>query len=243
MMKKFVVFLAVAVLFASSSVSPAGAAQDSPAPTASSLSELLEKAIFTEESVGDLDAAIEIYQTILAEAEASRPYVAQAQFRLGMCYLKQGKEDKAAAALQRVLTNFPKQRELVEQARTRLTELGHPMAAAATVTRQVWAGSEVDILGVPSPDDRYLTFVDWETGDLAIRDLASGKNRHLTNKGSWWESKEYAEYSVVSPDTRQVAYVWFNSELFHELRLVGIDGSGHRVLYRNDEPGHIQPHA
>lgn len=111
------------------------------------------------------------------------------------------------------------------------------------VARQVWTGPGVDILGAPSPDGRYLTFVDWATGDLAVRDLTTGESRRLTNKGDWYESKEYAEYSTVSPDGKQVAYVWFNEKLSHELRLIGIDGSDPRVVYRNDDLEYIQPYA
>ncbi|MCH9015601.1 MAG: PD40 domain-containing protein, partial [Gemmatimonadetes bacterium] len=58
----------------------------------------------------------------------------------------------------------------------------------------------------------------------------SGEKHRLTNKGNWYESKEYAEYSTFSPNGKQVAYVWFNNELSHELRLVGIDGSESRIL-------------
>ncbi len=42
------------------------------------------------------------------------------------------------------------------------------------VIRQVWVGPEVDILGGPSPDGRYLSFVHWDTGDLAVRSLNTG---------------------------------------------------------------------
>ncbi|MEE9269625.1 MAG: hypothetical protein V3V49_05120, partial [Candidatus Krumholzibacteria bacterium] len=54
-----------------------------PAP-AQSASDLLEKGIFTEETVGDLDAAIKIYEKIVAEGDSHRTYAAQAQYRLGM---------------------------------------------------------------------------------------------------------------------------------------------------------------
>jgi Tol biopolymer transport system component len=111
------------------------------------------------------------------------------------------------------------------------------------VARQVWAGPGVDILGGPSPDGRYLTFVDWETGDLAVRDLKTGENRRLTNKGSWFESREFAEYPRISPSGKQVAYAWFNKDNFYELRIIGLDGSKPRVLYRNEEVPFAGPAA
>ena len=236
-MKHKMIVLLTVIAFAASPSSGQQVAKVSPLP------ELLENAIFTEETVGDLDAAIEMYLSILEQAEADRAFVAQAQFRLGLCYLKKGNEDEAVAALRKLVADFPTQQELVAQANDRLSELGFPSPAAGMVARRVWGGPGVDFLGAPSPDGRHVTFVDWETGDLAIHDLTSGDKRRLTNKGGWSESKEYAEYSTVSPSGKQVAYVWFNKELSHDLRLIGIDGSAPRVLYRQDEPGHIQPHA
>ena len=109
------------------------------------------------------------------------------------------------------------------------------------VVRQVWAGPEVDVLGSVSADGRYLTYVDWETGDMAVRELATGNKRRLTSKGSWFESIEFALFSLVSPDGRQAAYAWFNKDFFFDLRLVGLDGSGPRVLYRNEETEYVQP--
>ena len=50
---------------------------------AESAAELLEKGIYTEQTVGDLAAAIEIYTRVVENTEANRPHAAQAQFRLG----------------------------------------------------------------------------------------------------------------------------------------------------------------
>jgi len=101
------------------------------------------------------------------------------------------------------------------------------------VARQVWTGPEVDLTGGPSPDGRYLSYVDWETGDLALRDLSTGEKRLLTNR----PLGEFAFYSRVSPDGQQVAYVWVDSEAPYHLRVTSIndlrDGIKPRVLYRN----------
>ena len=118
-----------------------------------------------------------------------------------------------------------------------------PATPSGMVARQVWAGPGVDILGTPSPHGRFLSFVDWSTGDLAVRALATGEKRRLTNKGSWADSVEFAEYSVFSPDGKQVAYAWFNKDWFYDLRIIGIDGSGARVLYTNQDLRYIWPAA
>jgi len=80
-------------------------------------SELLEKAIFTEETVGDLDAAIGIYQQILDDAESNRKLAAQAQLRLAMCYLKKGQDTEATEAFDLLIENYPDQKELIAEAR------------------------------------------------------------------------------------------------------------------------------
>jgi Tol biopolymer transport system component/beta-lactamase regulating signal transducer with metallopeptidase domain len=107
------------------------------------------------------------------------------------------------------------------------------------VIRQVWA-TPSDVSGTVSADGRHLSFVDWETGDLAIRELGTESQRRLTNKGSWETSKEYALESTISPDGRQVAYTWMDKDESMELRLVGLDHSEPRVLYRSTEVGWIE---
>ncbi len=109
------------------------------------------------------------------------------------------------------------------------------------VTRQVWGGPYVDIEGSVSSDGRHISFVDWETGDLAIRDLETGTNRRLTNKGSWLDSSESAGSPKMSPDGQQVAYGWSNKDGSCDLRLIGIDGSNPRVVYNNRDLDWIMP--
>jgi dipeptidyl aminopeptidase/acylaminoacyl peptidase len=83
--------------------------------------------------------------------------------------------------------------------------------------------------------------MDPETGDLALRDLATGKMRRLTSRKT---AGEFAYFSVVSPDSRRVAYAWFNESGFYDLRLAEAGGaSPPRILYRNPEAGFVQPSA
>jgi len=107
--------------------------------------------------------------------------------------------------------------------------------------RKVWADRRTNLLGQPSLDGRYLSFVDWETGDLAVHEFATGQNHRLTNKGSWRDSAEYAYFSVFSPDSRQVAYAWFNEQKFYELRVVSIEDSRPPLLYPSPEAGRGGP--
>ncbi len=85
--------------------------------SAQSAAELLEKGIYLEETAGQVEEAIEIYRRITGDATADRAYVAEALLRLGTCHLKQGDAVAAAAAFDRLRTEYPEQEGLVARAR------------------------------------------------------------------------------------------------------------------------------
>jgi hypothetical protein len=111
-----------------------------------------------------------------------------------------------------------------------------PQAEDSLVVRRVWAGREPDFYAsTPSPDGRYLTEVDWMTGDLALIDLVTGELRHVTDKGPWEDSYSYAQSAVFSPDGRRIAYTWFNDEVDgYEIWTIDPDGSDARVLLHHE---------
>ena len=95
--------------------------------------------------------------------------------------------------------------------------------------------------GAISSDGRFLSYTDWSTGDLVLQDLKTGEKRHLTNKGSWEQSSEFAEWEqAISPDGKQVAYAWHIERDLCDLRIIGLDGSEPRIIYRNEEIACIQ---
>ena len=131
---------------------------------AESIGERLYKGVYQEETVGDLKAAMKIYQEIVADEKANRPHVAQATYRLGMCYVKQGQKEQAIQTFGELIEEFPGQAKLLERARGQLNALGHvPESDEAGVQLQnVWAYSglaELDVLAI-SRDGRYCAFVD-----------------------------------------------------------------------------------
>ena len=113
------------------------------------------------------------------------------------------------------------------------------LTSVQAAPRLVWRGPEVNLLGAPSPDGRWLSFV--LAGDLAIRDLQSGAVRRLTQRPAG--SKEFAYFSVFSRDSRTVAYAWFNAQGYYELRLIPVDGGTPVVAFSNAEAGFVQPCA
>lgn len=203
---------------------------------------LLEQAQQKELVDGQLEDAISIYKDVLARFPKNRAAGAKALVQMGQCYEKLGK-DEARKAYERVLQDYADQGPAAEQARTRLAALRKPAGSEpGMVTRKVWSGPGVDTSGSVSSDGRHLSYTDWETGDLAIRDLEAGKNRRLTNSGSWdYSSEEFALDSRISPDGKQVAYAWFNKESFSDLRLIALDQPQPRVLYSNKDVEYVQP--
>ena len=136
---------------------------------------------------------------------------------------------------------------LPDAKRTKAAETSAAKPGRNITLRQVWSGPGVDTYGAPSPDGRYLSYVDWETSDLnhndlAIYEIATGKKRRLTNNASWYESGEYqfALSSIWSPDGKQIAYQWWSNLI--ELCVIGIDGSKPRILYSSEEKEWARPY-
>ena len=204
---------------------------------------LLGAALHQEEVEGNLEAAIETYKKLLAEFPGNRSLAAQAQFRIGVCYEKLGRRE-AQKAYEEVLARYADQPEFVAKARERLEAIQSASAAAlrkppvagkepALATRQIWELPDMgNIEGAPSPDGRYISFTDWDTGDLAIRDLEAGTNRRLTDKGPWEKSEEFALYSRWSPDGKQIAYDWYDGNSM-DMQVIAMEGGASRTLIDN----------
>lgn len=88
--------------------------------SAQSAAELLQKGIYTQETVGDIDAAIRIYQQVIALGSDSRTQAAQAQYRLGLCLVRKGSTNEATKAFEKLITDYPEQKELVAAARQQM---------------------------------------------------------------------------------------------------------------------------
>lgn len=111
--------------------------------------------------------------------------------------------------------------------------------------RRVWDVSRD--YASPSPDGRFITFVDWSTGDVAVHELATGEDRRATNKGTWEENGSWAEEPMFSPDGRRIVYTYGNTRTGdpyrYELRVVELGDTTQQLLYALDfeTEGWIQP--
>lgn len=205
--------------------------------------DLFQQALLQERVDGDLVAAIERYQRIVDKHGENRLLAATALVQIGQCWEKLGNAE-AGKAYEQVLRDYADQPKQVAIARSRLAMLGGPSTTdlpSTMMTRRIWTGPSEPLFGSLDRDGRYLTFVDWSTGDLAVRELATGKVRRLTDKGPWSQSSQYALNSAVSPDGRRVVFTWADEQGDYALRTVGIDGSQPQVLYANEEVPYPTP--
>jgi Tol biopolymer transport system component len=209
-------FLIIAFVFLTGSLS----AQDKNA------SSLLTTAIYEEEVTGNLDKAVDLYLGILKKYPDDRPVAAKSLYHLGLVNEKMGKQ-KASEYFTRLVNSYPDQTELVALAKTKLASLTGTTGGSGSSTlavRRVWSGA--DVTGKVSPDGRFVSCTDWETGDIAFHDLITGQNRRLTDGSN---PDATIEYSVPSPDSKSIAYYWVGNDSY-DLRVIGLDGSKPKVL-------------
>ena len=189
---------------------------------------LLRAAIEKEEVDGDLDAAIRQYQQVIKIAGADRAVAAQALLRLGGCYEKRGPEE-ARQAYQQLIRDYAEQAKEVAAARQRLAALSTGSTARAGASRlSIHRVPDLDTFTSPSPDGRFLAFTDWNTGNLTILDVAAGTKRPLTNDGTLGEPSRFAEFSVWSRDSQQIACLWYSAGAsgdVYELRVLSVAGN------------------
>lgn len=84
---------------------------------ADALTEKLQHGLFEEEANHNLDAAIQAYQSVVAQSDEQRKVIATALFRLGECYRKLGRTNDANAQYQRIVRDFSEQEPLVKLSR------------------------------------------------------------------------------------------------------------------------------
>jgi Tol biopolymer transport system component len=202
-----------------------------------SAEELYEAAIFKKDAEGDLQGAIQLFLKVIAKFPENRKVAAKAQFQIGICYEKLGLKE-AEKAFQKVIDNYPEQADAVKMAKEKLSVL---LKAQNFVEKgygqfridAIWTVSEWGGFGKVSPDGKYLSEVDWEIGDIAVREIATGKKLRLTER-KVWDSPGFALNSQWSPDSKQLVYEWL--EPYHvQLRIIGMDDKKPRILYPGKE--------
>ena len=205
-----------------------------------------QAAVHKEMVERDLKGAIEDYKKISQGPD--RALAAKALLRMAECYQKLG-DAEATKVYQRLVKDFGGHPEAVE-AQTRLAALGVGSPAASGEPRRVWTPTVANgaccrpdryQYGRISRSGRYLPFHAYgEPGGLFVRDLRTGVNRHLVARadrraaGNGAQSsllpgpeRSFPDYaSVMSPDERSVAFMWWQGGAERwELRVVDLQGS------------------
>lgn len=201
--------------------------------------QLFERARMLDESNQNLTEAIKLYSQVVKQSQEQRALAARAQLRVGLLYERLGRKAEAQRAFQAVVSQYADQAEVARQAQAKLPKGAN---AAANMNSKVATGltvrkvldASVSLNDAVSPDGRYVVGLDWEAGGIAIRDLLTGEKRRLTNKlgkDAWYDTP------IFSADGKQIAYTVGISQGkndTYELHIVGADGSGERLIYRND---------
>jgi len=186
---------------------------------------------------GDLNGAIKQYQTIVDKFRTDRAVVATALVHMAECYQKLG-DAESRKIYERVMREFTDQPESVATARTQLAALRGPSTGPTTMTtRRVWSPEPGSVSGMGSTDGHYLSYGD-RTGNLVVHSLATGETRRFINKGPFDPAiNTEADYSVISPDGRQIAYAFWNGH--YDLRVVPVSaatsGAPPRILFSNED--------
>jgi hypothetical protein len=217
---------------------------------AQSASELLEQGIYEEETAGDLEAAIKIYNQIIKDAEVDRPSIAQALYRLGMCHLKSGQDDAAVRTFEKLVGEFPEQEDLVEKARQHLPEASKDFVLGPVP----WVDDEVLIHTAKLPGGLEIGRFIWIANSITLagkegwrlrllRYIGDGSNQGSSRVDVWRDNlapisstfnhTQLGEIEVAyAADKVKMTTKGEKEDAVHE---IDID----RSVYDNEEAGHL----
>jgi hypothetical protein len=172
---------------------------------ADSPSDLLEQGIYSEETKGDLDSAVALYQKVIAQAREDEAAAAQAQYHLGACYYKKQDYTNATAAFEEVVKDYPDQTNLVARAQKYLAR-----ANAITLQPAPWTDGEEMRLNVDLGGGMKVGFAEYsvragETNGEKTWNFAS----HIGAAGSQSVSHVVVDAATLKPLTS----VWKHTEL------------------------------
>jgi hypothetical protein len=83
---------------------------------------LLEKAVYFEQTRGDLEQAVTLYKQVVDDQRRSGPKAARAQYHLGLCLWKMGRISESQQMFRELAQFFPEEKELVSAAARFLSE-------------------------------------------------------------------------------------------------------------------------
>ncbi len=168
----------------------------------------LEKGIYAEEILGDLDAAIAIYTEIATDFKRGRHIRAQALFHQGSCYYKKGMPSHGLVSLTQLVTEFPEEKALIERAQALLPEELRSVAR----TPIPWKDNECLVYREHLPPDKAISGI-----------MVTTANRVLGDQGEIWRTRLHRHMGIYP--TRAV--VDADLEDYHPIKVSGyrVDGA------------------
>ncbi len=165
--------------------------------------QLFEKALYLEETKGELGDAIELYKQILNDPEADETTQAKALLRMGMSYEKLGKND-ALNAYELLIKKYPGQTEQVAEAKARLNSLTKEGPSGFTVKEMEFRVTEPFEL---SPGGTKMLGVKFIKGqNIVVSHLDKDKIDFITNF-TWADECYWTFNPIWSPDGNKIAYL------------------------------------
>ena len=130
---------------------------------AQSAEQLYQKGLMKEEGEGALQEAIDFYNKVADNSSAAVSLRAKALLHIGLCHEKLGTQE-AVKAYQRLVNNFPAQKNEVAIAKERLNRLIIPVAEKLPETPLIPEFTKIKMPvstgnGVLSPDGKRMAFI------------------------------------------------------------------------------------
>lgn len=196
--------------------------------------QLYQQALYEMEGKGDYAKAIESFNLVLTKFPKEKLTAARALLNIGRCYEKLGKNE-AVKAYERIIKEFEDQTQIVTEARTRLELLKQSTETIndhnKPINRLILTNLNINAQGAPSPDGRYISYLDYMKNSIAIYDRRSNVHTVLPNPAV---GRMHTKGSVWSPDGKQLAYGSSDWKDKAEIHLINSDGSGHRLLCKKN---------
>jgi hypothetical protein len=196
---------------------------------------LLREGLYAEEVEGNLDAAIGIYQQVIADPTTPKNLVAQALYRQGMCLMKKKNEAEARSVFQKLVTDYSDQTELVEKVKPILEELSNADPASLMPP-------EIAIyVEIGSPGRQFETILNMLEGtplENPLSVIAKKNDPGQTGEHGGWSPAGNAQ-AVHVEGPAQIINALLNPSMMAEFKKIRGVGIGIMEIAQNNPPALI----
>jgi Tol biopolymer transport system component len=208
-MKRTVIALAALLAFAITVI-----AQRAPSPEAQ-LGAIINQA----EGAGNYEAAIPLYKKFISENSKNKALAAKAQFHLAVAYEKLSKPE-AQQAFQQLTRDYPND-PMAEAGRQKLFALASASGSASLSTQLIASPMRASSV---SADGRFLAFSEGVSGSIGVHDTTTRQVTRPTATQTKISNErngisEFPTEALISPDGRDIIYVWQRQGATNEFQL------------------------